>query len=97
MTLFLLGTAGATYILTQGKIFKGLREKITLLRQLYKNWLFRFLDEILSCPLCCGFWVSVPVYFMTIKELDLALFAYCCSGGLVSMTSYEVIRFLKRR
>jgi hypothetical protein len=52
--LFLLTSWGLTHILVKGKIFENQR-----------NWLIiksQFLEGVLTCHQCCGFWVGMILY-----------------------------------
>ena len=54
--IFILCCWGLTHILVQGKIFDNAR-----------NWLIvksSFLEGILTCHQCCGFWVGMVLYFI---------------------------------
>jgi hypothetical protein len=53
---FLLTSWGLTHILVKGKIFDSPR-----------NWLIiksQFMEGVLTCHQCCGFWAGMILYFM---------------------------------
>lgn len=73
---FILGLVGVTVIITAGSIFEGLREKIASLSP--------FLEKLINCPMCTGFWVGLFFGFITDYGPPIIL------GGLVSLLSWAV-------
>ncbi len=94
LLLFILSTAGLTIILTRSKIFKPVREYITLRN---KNVFMKYLDSILSCSLCCGFWCSIIVYYLQFKNIDTQLVLYTFTGAIMSNLIISVIIYLDRK
>lgn len=56
-----------TLILTKSKILAGKREFVELRYEAAKvnnqdpGWIHRWFHAIMTCPMCCGFWVAIPV------------------------------------
>lgn len=76
-----------THILVKGSIFETPR-----------NWLIvksRFMEGILTCHQCCGFWVGMLVYFgMNGFEYSFDFFwAGCISSGSVILLN-GILNFL---
>lgn len=102
LTLFILTTACISYVVTQGNLFKKLREWIT---QQYNDtllydkakikrftwWIF---NEIINCPLCFGFWTSIVVYLAIIYNLEYLCYPFM--GSLCSYMIYLLIKNLKQ-
>jgi len=94
LILFILSTSGLTIILTRSKIFKPLREYVTLHN---KNKIMAIIDPILSCSLCCGFWCSVIVYYLEFKNIDIQLVLYTFAGAVMSNLIISTIQYLDRK
>ena len=114
MQLFLiliLSISGLSWIVTQSKIFKAFREKITYKRGLYeiavksttincinsntKLSVYTFLDNILNCYGCFGFWSGAICYLLDFFHLDIVLMAL--SGTVISLIVIGFINFLNRK
>jgi len=77
--IFILTCWGLTHILVQGSIFDTPR-----------NWLIiksPFLEGVLTCHQCCGFWVGAFLYFffpelplIFFHPVDLFLWGFVSSG-----------------
>ncbi len=56
-----------TLILTKSKVLAGKREFVELRYEAAKvnnqdpGWIHRWWHAIFTCPMCCGFWVAIPV------------------------------------
>ena len=53
-------------VLTKSKILAGKREFVEERYELAKNngdpgWVHRWWNAIWTCPMCCGFWMALPV------------------------------------
>ena len=77
---FILCCHGLTQILVYGKIFDKIRPT--------QGWM----GELLSCPMCTGFWVGVFLWLLNdltnLFTFDSFLFTGLCLGWLSSGTSY---------
>jgi hypothetical protein len=64
LALIIFGATGLSYIVTRSKLFKRIREGVTL-----RN---KYLGELISCPKCFGFWaglISCIIFFIGLKLL----------------------------
>jgi len=106
MIEFILATAGLTYIVTQSRLFLGLRESFKrnpekgyTQSQLDGNHPEGFIYDFLSCPLCFGFWAGAFVWMLQGGEfgyLGKTMFLQACIGAISSYFIYLVISFLKK-
>lgn len=81
--IFLLACWGLTHILVKGKIFETPR-----------NWLIiqsQFIEGILTCHQCCGFWIGLLLFFVTknlpnffLPFIDCIIWG-CISSGVCAM------------
>jgi hypothetical protein len=82
LTLFVLTSWGLTQILVYGKILSKIRPT--------QGWL----GELLSCPMCTGFWVGVILWilslFTTLISFDMSPITGFMLGCLSSATSYAL-------
>jgi len=86
LLLFILTTACISYVVTQGDIFKKLREWTTLKS---KNKIWWFINEIMNCPLCFGFWAGIVVYLLP----EWVYYPFVSS--IMSYVIYLIIKKLK--
>lgn len=79
---FILCSFGLTQILVYGKIFSKIRPS------------GGFLGDLLSCPMCTGFWVGIFLWTLNgqtrLFSFDTFLFTGLCLGWLSSGTSYII-------
>ncbi len=111
LLVFILSTAGLSWIFTKSKIFKPLREKITLRKQIYEITkksiitelannklnlkLYTFLDNILNCHGCFGFWAGLICYLLMLLNLEIILYAFI--GSISSLLLIGLFNFLERK
>lgn len=76
----IFGLSGLTIIMSAGSIFENLRNFI-----LQKN---SFLGELVSCPMCLGFWVGLFFGFATMTYPPIIL------AGMVSLFSWMIFNFV---
>lgn len=79
---FILCCFGLTQIIVYGKILNKVKPS--------KG----FLSELLSCPMCTGFWVGIFLWMLNdqtrLFSFDTLLFTGLCLGWLSSGTSYVI-------
>jgi len=56
LAIWTIGCAGATLVITTGKIFSSPRDYLRGFNHVYNP--LRWLGELLSCSMCSGFWVG---------------------------------------
>lgn len=87
--LFAFGCIGITSIIVDGEIFKKLREYLKLIGP-------EFINKLLSCYQCSGFWVGIIIgsllflndFFKEIESGFVVFTAILLSGGASSALSY---------
>lgn len=100
---FILITAGLTYGLTRSKLFEVQRDRIEELYEEYKGSTFWWAAyHITACPLCMGFWASIPSYLLVYKKIDVSLVDFITQGvgfmfigSITSFIIYLIIQKLK--
>lgn len=91
--IWLFGSVGVTLIVTTGKVFKPLREWLSgFVKRLNP---LRILGDLISCPMCTGFWVGFLWKWLIggVHVVDGLMW-----GGLVSLSAYVadlVVGFLE--
>jgi len=96
--MFIFSVAGLTWIFTSSKIFKPLREKVSLKRQSAKGWwikLWLFLEGVLNCDGCFGFWASFVIYLLQKVKLEILLYAFI--GAISSLILIGLTKFLEKK
>lgn len=97
---FLLSVTGLTLILTKSVLFKPTREyvssKYLLIKLKHPCGIVWFIDSILNCQMCCGLWVSIPIY-CAFYGFDWYVILYMFMGSCVSHFSSELIDAIKRK
>lgn len=81
--LWLLGCIGITTIISVGAIFAPIRRWIGA--RVHK------LGELVSCPMCCGFWVG---FLWELLVAQASLTRAFIAGGSVSVLSYAANVFI---
>ena len=90
---FILVCWGFTHILVKGKIFDGPRDWLIVKSQ--------FLEGILTCHQCCGFWVGMVVYsFLNnppdyfILPINFILYGFLSSGcvSIINAINYFLFK-----
>ena len=71
LILITLSGVGVTFIVTNSKIFKLIREEVTV-----KN---RAAGEFLSCPQCFGFYGGMISYLLVQFKLDILVYGLVVS------------------
>lgn len=94
LTLFILTTACIAHVATQGDLFKKVREWVTMKYDKTNKFTWWFLNEIINCALCFGFWAGIVVYLAIIYNLEYL--CYPLTGGISSYIIYLIIKNLKR-
>jgi hypothetical protein len=108
---FILSSAALTWIFTRSGILKSTREYITTKAELFKfektefgikkihriipYLFFTFLNEILSCYACTGFWCGIIIHF--VMKYDLQIIQNCLIGLISSLTIISYNQYLNRR
>ena len=88
--VFLFGCIGITSIIVDGEIFKPIKDFI-------QNKVPEFINTLLNCYQCSGFWVGIIFGFcLEYKNLNnFSAFAYLfLLGGLSSASSYFYALYL---
>jgi hypothetical protein len=82
MSLFemIIGLSGLTIIMSAGSIFDSTREFVSS-----KN---KFLGELVSCPMCLGFWVGLFFGFLLMNHPPVIV------AGMVSVISWGIFNFV---
>jgi hypothetical protein len=72
-----LGAFRVYRLLGQDEILSPLRDRITGAKVLREQWEFERpkIATFLTCPWCCGFWVSLLVYGTWLSDSKLTLYA----------------------
>lgn len=110
LIIFLLSVAGLTLILNKSHLFKGLREFITqkdsrtvldINSPKYGkpkfNFVWWFLNSLLSCSTCMSVWMGFLIYGLSYKTFDLNLFLYAFSASLITALLISLIQTLDRK
>ena len=107
LVLFILASVGATTIVVYSSLFEPIRNLFVMEEETYeaihtkqirptiKQRLLLFFSQLVHCPLCFGFWMSVVMYFFVYGTEDYSVllhFAYACAG---SVTSYSLKSIIK--
>ena len=100
LILFILTTGVISYVVTTGALFKKLRENVSRKNEQentmeFKNYWYWFLDEILNCPLCFGFWAGILVY-LAVYVCDFSWLCYPFVGAITSYWIYLITKKLKQ-
>jgi hypothetical protein len=112
LILFILATAGLSWILTKSKLFKPLREYLTgsyrdqielvaneglnFIRGI-KLYVLYFFDSIFGCEGCMGFWSGILNYLLIAKNIDLGIFVYGFTGSIASLIIIALFNKLIRK
>ncbi len=72
-----LGAFRVYRLLGQDEILSPLRDRLTDARETRDGWVFRRprIATFLTCPWCCGFWVSLIVYGSWLSDSRPTLYA----------------------
>lgn len=107
--ILLLSIAGLSWILVKSPLFKPFREYISREHIFYKKCvdnphslrftinykIYWFIDSLLNCMFCIGFWSAIVCYLLNKIHLEIVLFAL--SGTMVSGIIIGFINFLNRK
>lgn len=88
LIIFILSTSGFVWILNKSKIFRPLREYISLKYKKTPNGLLWFLDSILECSGCMGVWAGLIIYLLQYYNIQIILYTFIgsyCSVFLISL------------
>lgn len=88
-----IAIVGLTWIITESKIFKPFREYISKKNKSKKNVFINFLDSILNCSGCFGFWAALMVYFVR----DIELIIYLLNGSILSIFALSLLKLINRK
>lgn len=93
LTIFILINAGVSVGISRSSLTLPFREKITLLGK--KNVYLYWFGLLINCPLCIGFYTSIPVYFFVYNTFGLTpmLFAFMFIGSFTSYFLYKLSNF----
>ena len=74
LLFFILASCGVTFIITYSSIFEPIRTFIEKRSD--------FFGELLSCPMCAGFWVGIVISVLDFKDYNPiyagAITSLCC-------------------
>ena len=96
MIEFILITAGLSYGLTKSSLFEDVREKIRFQYLQNGTGLWWVIYNVSKCPLCMGYYASVPSYFVVYETIDLLLLGYMFIGSIMSYIIYLIINILEK-
>jgi hypothetical protein len=86
LALFILSTAGFTWLITRSKLFVFLRVAVSKRYDKNRNnKFFWFLENILNCVGCFGFWSGVANALLVLMVFDITLVCYGCAGIIISL------------
>ncbi len=110
LIIFILSSSGLTWILCKSKLFKKMRESISLAYKesvknmgsmtMLKFFKYKFLwaiNEIFNCPGCMGFWAGVVVYIIQNEEVKRVILCYGFMGSIASLIIIQFYEYLNRR
>jgi hypothetical protein len=86
MILFILGVIGMTLIITESEIMEPIHE-----------WAMshsRWLDKLMSCNQCCGFWCGLLFAPLVTTSL-LPWFACGCAGSFLTQLGWSILEYLE--
>ncbi len=86
--MYLLAAIGLTFIVTDSKICRELRESVS--KKIKVNKFYKAIDSVINCPQCMGFWAGVV--FAIPSGLYVLPFA---SSGVCYLFS-KIILYLNR-
>ena len=111
LIIFILASAGLTWMLTRSKLFKPLREKITIKRQVLsisvkaietkgfsttiKHKFYWVLDELLGCYGCTGAWMGAIIYLL--QKCNAEIIIYICIASITSQILVLLVQFLEKK
>jgi len=109
LLIFILSSAGLSWIVTRSKVFKGTREKISFKKQVYeiavvdkntflrnlKMNIFLFLENVTNCFGCFGFWAGIICYLLQKCNCEILLFAFI--GAIASLLLIGLFNFLDKK
>ena len=81
LLFFILSSCGITFILTTSSIFEPVRDFI--------EERSNFFGELVSCPMCSGFWVGLVV-----SALDFQNYNPIYAGAITSLVSWFIATFV---
>jgi hypothetical protein len=84
---FILATVGLTFIVTQSKLFKPVRD--------FFGRINGMLGYLLGCPMCFGLWSGLIVW--TLQELSLDIVVYGFIGSFLSYVFYLLLSPLMKK
>jgi len=84
---FILATLGLTFIVTQSKLFKPIRELFGKINPT--------LGYLIGCPMCFGLWSGAIVWIL--QELSLDLIIHGLIGSFMSYVFYLVLSPLMKK
>ncbi len=112
LILFAFAAAGLSWILVKSKLFKPLREWLTLSYQKQidvvskggilgikgiKLYVLYFFNGIFNCEGCMGFWSACMSYLLIYKELDLIIFAFGFAGSIISLLIIALFNYFSKK
>lgn len=112
LILFTFATAGLSWILVKSKLFKPLREWLTMSYQKQidvvskggflgvkgiKLYVLYFFNGIFNCEGCMGFWTGMVNYWLIAKSVDLGILVYGFAGSIVSLLIIALFNYLSKK
>ena len=100
LLIFILCTSSISWIVVSSKLFKPLREQVSLKRirseKRYAIAITRgfwwYLDGLLSCVGCVGVYSGLISYLILYRTLTIELIAYSFSGAIISLMITKLIK-----
>ena len=95
LLLIILALVGLTWILVKSTLFKPIREFISKKNTNKGNIFIRFLDSIMNCEGCMGFWAAGVVYVLDYFKIEIAL--YCFAGSFCSVFMMALLKMVNSK
>lgn len=107
--ILILAISGLSWAITKSSVLKPLREYISKERIFYisciknphsfiftiKYTSYSFLDSLMGCENCMGFWSALICYLLHKYHLDIILFAF--AGTMICGLVIGLINFLNKK
>lgn len=92
LLIFILANTGISVGITRSSLTEPIRKKIGTKVNKEKNNIFYWIYSLINCPLCFGFWSSIPVYFWVynMPSIDFNLLAFMFIGSFTSFFLYKL-------
>ena len=94
LLIFIFSVSGLSWIVTKSTILKPFREYITTKRIKYNFGVLVFIDKLLNCYGCFGFWSGIICYELQKYHCDII---YAFAGSMVSLLLIGLFNFLEKK